>query len=241
MAEGARPEKLSDVLTRLESLGDMQGSEVVRLAPLFADEAELAEFHERHDAERVRRASLEDYRGVAFFGIDAGSTTFKAALIGEDGGLLWSTYASNKGDVLGCAKAAVAELYQALPRDPETDEPLVTDRPLHGHRLRRGACCLRPCGSTPARLRRSPTLRGAQEMLPGVEFILDIGGQDMKCLRVKDGVIDHIMLNEACSSGCGSFIETFASGLEPGRGRVRRRRPSPPRTRWIWAAAAPCS
>ena len=69
-------------------------------------------------------------------------------------------------------------------------------------------------------------LRGAQEMLPGVEFILDIGGQDMKCLRVKDGVIDHIMLNEACSSGCGSFIESFASGLEPGRGRVRRRRPS---------------
>ena len=125
VAEGARPEKLADVLARLEGLGDMQGSEVVRLSPLFADEAELAEFHARHDAERVRRASLEDYRGVAFLGIDAGSTTFKAALIGEDGALLWSTYASNKGDVLGCAKAAVAELYQALPRDPETDEPLV--------------------------------------------------------------------------------------------------------------------
>ena len=84
-------------------------------------------------------------------------------------------------------------------------------------------------------------LRGAQEMLPGVEFILDIGGQDMKCLRVKDGVIDHIMLNEACSSGCGSFIESFAARPEPGRGRVRRKRPSPPRTRSIWAAAAPCS
>ena len=85
MAVRAAPEPLADVLTRLEGLGDMQGSEVVRLAPLFADEGELAEFRERHDAERVRRGSLADYRGVAFLGIDAGSTTFKAALIGEDG------------------------------------------------------------------------------------------------------------------------------------------------------------
>ena len=212
VAEGARPEKLSDVLTRLEGLGDMQGSEVVRLAPLFADEAELAEFHARHDAERVRRASLEDYRGVAFLGIDAGSTTFKAALIGEDGALLWSTYASNKGDVLGCAKAAVAELYQALPRDPETDEPLVQI----GHATVTGygeGLLLEALRVDSGEIETVAHLRGAQEMLPGVEFILDIGGQDMKCLRVKDGVIDHIMLNEACSSGCGSFIESFASGL----------------------------
>ena len=212
VAEGARPEKLFDVLTRLEGLGDMQGSEVVRLAPLFADEAELAEFHARHDAERVRRASLEDYRGVAFLGIDAGSTTFKAALIGEDGALLWSTYASNKGDVLGCAKAAVAELYQALPRDPETDEPLVQI----GHATVTGygeGLLLEALRVDSGEIETVAHLRGAQEMLPGVEFILDIGGQDMKCLRVKDGVIDHIMLNEACSSGCGSFIESFASGL----------------------------
>ena len=198
--------------TRLESLGDLQGSEVVRLAPLFADEAELAEFHERHDAERVRRASLEDYRGVAFLGIDAGSTTFKAALIGEDGALLWSTYASNKGDVLGCAKAAVAELYQALPRDPETAEPLVQI----GHATVTGygeGLLLEALRVDSGEIETVAHLRGAQEMLPGVEFILDIGGQDMKCLRVKDGVIDHIMLNEACSSGCGSFIESFASGL----------------------------
>ena len=212
VAEGARPEKLADVLARLEGLGDMQGSEVVRLAPLFADEAELAEFHARHDAERVRRASLEDYRGVAFLGIDAGSTTFKAALIGEDGALLWSTYASNKGDVLGCAKAAVAELYQALPRDPETDEPLVQI----GHATVTGygeGLLLEALRVDSGEIETVAHLRGAQEMLPGVEFILDIGGQDMKCLRVKDGVIDHIMLNEACSSGCGSFIESFASGL----------------------------
>ena len=197
---------------RLEGLGDMQGSEVVRLAPLFSNDEELAEFRARHDGERVRRASLADYRGVAFLGIDAGSTTFKAALIGEDGALLWSTYASNKGDVLGCAKAAVAELYQALPSDPATGAPLVTI----GHATVTGygeGLLLEALRVDSGEIETVAHLRGAQEMLPGVEFILDIGGQDMKCLRVKDGVIDHIMLNEACSSGCGSFIESFASGL----------------------------
>ncbi len=214
-AEGARSERLADVLARLEGLGDVQGSEVVRLAPLFADDAAYAEFRARHDAERVRRGSLEDYRGVAFLGIDAGSTTFKAALIGEDGSLLWSTYASNKGDVLGCAKAAVAELYRALPRDPRTGEPCVTI----GHATVTGygeGLLLEALRVDSGEIETVAHLRGAQEMLPGVEFILDIGGQDMKCLRVKDGVIDSIMLNEACSSGCGSFIESFATGLDLG-------------------------
>ena len=211
-ADGARAEQLADVLARLENLGDMQGSEVVRLAPLFASEDEYAEFKQRHDAERVRRASLADYRGVAFLGIDAGSTTFKAALIGEDGSLLWSTYASNKGDVLGCAKAAMAELYRALPTDDEGN-PLVRI----GHSTVTGygeGLLLEALRVDSGEIETVAHLRGAQEMLPGVEFILDIGGQDMKCLRVKDGVIDHIMLNEACSSGCGSFIESFASGLD---------------------------
>ena len=212
-AEGAAPERLADILTRLEGLGDMQGSEVVRLAPLFADDAEYAAFRERHDAERVRRASLADYRGTAFLGIDAGSTTFKAALIGGDGALLWSTYASNKGDVLGCAKAALADLYRALPTDAATGEPLVTI----GHATVTGygeGLLLEALRVDSGEIETVAHLRGAQAMLPGVEFILDIGGQDMKCLRVKDGVIDHIMLNEACSSGCGSFIESFASGLD---------------------------
>ena len=84
-------------------------------------------------------------------------------------------------------------------------------------------------------------LRGAQEMLPGVEFILDIGGQDMKCLRVKDGVIDHIMLNEACSSGCGSFIESFACRSQLRRGGIRQNGALPPSILSTWAAAAPYS
>ena len=211
-AENANVERLSAIITRLENLGDVQGSEVVRLAPLFANDEELQEFYERHDKEVVRRSSLEDYRGTAFLGIDAGSTTFKAALIAEDGSLLWSSYANNKGDVLGCAKARMAELYAALPRDPQTGEPLVEI----GHSTVTGygeGLLLEALRVDSGEIETVAHLRGAQEMLPGVEFILDIGGQDMKCLRVKDGVIDHIMLNEACSSGCGSFIESFASGL----------------------------
>ena len=211
-SDTVKVESLNDVLTRLRSLGDVQGSEVVRLPPLFADEADYAEFRERHDKERVRRGDLMEYEGVAYLGIDAGSTTFKATLIGEDGELLWSHYMSNKGDVLGCAKSTLAELYNDLPVDADTGEPLVRI----GHSTVTGygeQLLLEALQVDSGEIETVAHLRGAQEMLPGVEFILDIGGQDMKCLRVKDGVIEHIMLNEACSSGCGSFIESFASGL----------------------------
>ena len=207
-----KAELLSDVLERLRNLGDIQGSEVVRLDPLFADEEEFAEFKERHDREKVKRGDLMAYTGTAYLGIDAGSTTFKAALIGEDGELLWSSYCNNKGDVLGTAKRAIADMYGALPVDATTGEPFVTI----GHATVTGygeALLLEALRIDSGEIETVAHLRGAQEMLPGVEFILDIGGQDMKCLRVRDGVIDHIMLNEACSSGCGSFIESFASGL----------------------------
>ncbi len=210
--DGAKVETLTDVIGRLEGLGDLQGSEVVRLAPLFADEAEYDEFTARHAQEKVRCAPLADYRGDAYLGIDAGSTTFKAALIGREGELLWSTYASNKGDVLGCAKVAIAQLYAELPKDAGTGRALVDI--AHSTVTGYGeGLLLEALQVDSGEIETVAHLRGAQEMLPGVEFILDIGGQDMKCLRVKDGVIDHIMLNEACSSGCGSFIESFASGL----------------------------
>jgi len=211
-SETVKIEKLNDVINRLHNLGDMQGSEVTRLAPLFASPEDYEAFRARHAAECVQEASLEDYRGTAYLGIDAGSTTFKAVLIGEDGKLLWSHYMSNKGDVLGCARTSLASLYESLPTDPETGEPLVTI----GHSTVTGygeGLLLEALQVDSGEIETVAHLRGAQEMLPNVEFILDIGGQDMKCLRVKDGVIDHIMLNEACSSGCGSFIESFASGL----------------------------
>ena len=211
-SETVKAELLDDVLDRLKNLGDIQGSEVVRLPPLFASEDEYAQFKDRHDGECVRRGDLMSYEGTAYLGIDAGSTTFKAALIGEDGALLWSHYASNKGDVLGCARTALSNLYNEMPVDADTGEPLVHI----GHATVTGYgehLLLEALRVDSGEIETVAHLRGAQEMLPGVEFILDIGGQDMKCLRVKDGVIDHIMLNEACSSGCGSFIESFATGL----------------------------
>lgn len=207
----AKAELLSDVVSRLENLGDTQGSEVVRLPPLFTNEAEYNEFKERHDKEKVKRADLATYEGTAYLGIDAGSTTFKSALVAEDGALLWSSYVNNKGDVLGCAKRAVANLYNQLPVDAAGNPKVAI-----GHVTVTGygeALLLEALRVDSGEIETVAHLRGSQEMLPGVEFILDIGGQDMKCLRVKDGVIDHIMLNEACSSGCGSFIESFASGL----------------------------
>ena len=211
-SETVKAELLSDVLDRLKNLGDIQGSEVVRLPPLFADEDEYVRFRQRHDGECVRRGELMDYEGTAYLGIDAGSTTFKAALIGEDGALLWSHYASNKGDVLGCARAALTNLYNDMPVNADTGEPLVRI----GHATVTGYgehLLLEALRVDSGEIETVAHLRGAQEMLPGVEFILDIGGQDMKCLRVKDGVIEHIMLNEACSSGCGSFIESFAVSM----------------------------
>ncbi|MDO5335057.1 MAG: acyl-CoA dehydratase activase-related protein, partial [Coriobacteriia bacterium] len=211
MKEGAKAELLSDVVERLDNLGDVQGSEVVRLPPLFADAEDYEEFKARHDSERVRREKLEDYEGLAYLGIDAGSTTFKTALVSEDGALLWSSYANNKGDVLGCAKRTIAELYELLPKNADGSARVkighVTVTGYGEHLL------LEALNIDSGEIETVAHLRGSEEMLPGVEFILDIGGQDMKCLRVKDGVIEHIMLNEACSSGCGSFIESFATGL----------------------------
>lgn len=203
--EARKTEKLKDVLERLKSLGDIQGSEVERLAPLFATEKEYSDFSARHAKEVVKKGNLDNYEGFVFLGIDAGSTTFKAALVGENNELLWSTYASNKGDVLGCAKQALKDLYAALPDTATIGHSTVTG---YGEGL-----LLEALNVDSGEIETVAHLRGAKEMMPDVEFILDIGGQDMKCLKVKNGIIDHIMLNEACSSGCGSFIESFASGL----------------------------
>ncbi|MDR3315618.1 MAG: acyl-CoA dehydratase activase, partial [Coriobacteriales bacterium] len=200
------PLTLPAIEARLEKLGNTQGSEVVRLDPLFASREEYDSFVARHAEATVLRASLEEYRGRAFLGIDAGSTTFKAALIGEGGELLWQFYANNRGDVLGTAKYALGELYKAQPPEMTLGHVTVTG---YGEGLLLEAL---QCDS--GEIETIAHLRGARELLPEVDFILDIGGQDMKCLRIKDGVIDHIMLNEACSSGCGSFIESFAVSLK---------------------------
>ncbi len=203
--ESDRRVTFGEVIEALENLGDMQGSEVQRLEPLFANDEELAEFHSRHDAEVVPRGDLASYSGRVFIGIDAGSTTMKAAVVGEDGELLYTWYGNNRGDVLGTARYIMNDIYDKLPASCTVGHVTTTG---YGEAL-----LIEALGADSGEIETVAHLRGAKAFVPEVEFILDIGGQDMKCLRVADGVIEHIMLNEACSSGCGSFIASFADSM----------------------------
>ncbi len=196
---------LPKLIEELDGLGDIQGSEVQRLAPLFATAADKAEFDARHGAQVVAHGDLANYRGRVFIGIDAGSTTMKGAVIGEDGELLRTWYGPNKGDVLGTARILMDDFYDALPQGCTVGHVTCTG---YGEGL-----LIEALHADSGEIETVAHLRGANEVLPGVEFILDVGGQDMKCLRVKNGVIEHIMLNEACSSGCGSFISAFADSM----------------------------
>ena len=195
----------AEVIDALENLGDMQGSEVQRLDPLFANDEELAEFHTRHDTQVVPKGDLATYRGRVFIGIDAGSTTMKAAVVGEDGELLYTWYGNNRGDVLGTARVIMDDIYDKLPEGCTVGHVTTTG---YGEAL-----LIEALGADSGEIETVAHLRGAKAFVPDVEFILDIGGQDMKCLRVHNGIIEHIMLNEACSSGCGSFIESFADSM----------------------------
>ena len=196
------------LIAAIDALGDTQGSEVARLDPLFATQEDYQEFKQRHDQEVVPRGDLERYRGCVFIGLDAGSTTMKAALVGEDGQLLYTWYGNNNGDILGTAKTIMADFYAHIPAGCTIGHVTTTG---YGEAL-----LIEALKADSGEIETVAHLRGAKAFLPGVQFILDIGGQDMKCLRVADGVIEHIMLNEACSSGCGSFIESFAVSMDMG-------------------------
>lgn len=195
-------EVLIDRLAHTKSLGDAISA---HLDPLFATDAERAEFVARHAQERVARADLASYRGPVYMGIDAGSTTMKAALVGEAGQLLWTWYGSNRADILGCAKDVLKEARAALPSGTWIAQAVSTG---YGEQL-----LLAALGVDSGEIETVAHVKGAEAFVPDVDFILDIGGQDMKCLTVKDGVIDQIMLNEACSAGCGSFVESFATSM----------------------------
>ncbi|QWT18251.1 2-hydroxyacyl-CoA dehydratase [Collinsella sp. zg1085] len=195
-----------ELIAGIDELGSTQGSEVARLAPLFATPADQAAFTARHNQEVVPREDVSTYTGKrVFIGLDAGSTTMKAAMVGEQGQLLHTWYGSNNGDILGTAKAIMADFYAHLPQGTSIGHVTTTG---YGEAL-----LIEALQADSGEIETVAHLRGAKAFLPGVQFILDIGGQDMKCLRVRDGVIEHIMLNEACSSGCGSFIESFAVSM----------------------------
>ena len=190
---------------RLPVLNEITVHEVERLKPLFADAGELEQFRKRHAENKVARKALENHKGACFLGIDAGSTTTKLALTDSEGSLLYSFYGSNEGSPLNSVVKNLKVLYGLLPKDAHIANSTVTG---YGEGLIKRA--LQVDGGE---IETIAHYKAAGRFLPGVEFILDIGGQDMKCMHVKNGVIDSIMLNEACSSGCGSFIETFANSL----------------------------
>ena len=195
---------LRDMQNRLENRIEME-FEVERLEPLFASEKDYKEFTDRHAKHQVPVADLATYKGKAFLGIDAGSTTTKAALVGEDGTLLYSFYHGNDGNPLGTTISAIKDIYSKLPKDVKIVHSCSTG---YGEALIKAALLL-----DEGEVETVSHYYAASFFEPDVDCILDIGGQDMKCIKIKNQTVDSVQLNEACSSGCGSFIETFAKSL----------------------------
>ncbi len=192
------------LLARLEN-GVELTAEVTRMEPLFKDAEDYEKFKDRHDRDQVKRIPLSNYHGDAFLGIDAGSTTTKVALVSDKGELLYSFYAGNEGSPLNVVMKSLNEMYDMMPEDVVIRNSCVTG---YGEGLIKEALMI-----DLGYIETVAHYKAAQFFKPDVDFILDIGGQDMKCIRIKDNVIDSVLLNEACSSGCGSFIETFAKSL----------------------------
>ena len=194
-----------ELLNRLKIKKNDFMFETARLEPLFSGEKEYQEFVQRHGRARVKEKALAAYKGRSFLGMDVGSTTTKAVLIDEQGNMLYSFYRNNNGNPLQSAINCLKDLYKQLPAEVEIAYACVTG---YGENLIKSALKF-----DDGQVETVAHFTAANHFLPGVNLILDIGGQDMKCLQIKDGIIENIMLNEACSSGCGSFLETFARSL----------------------------
>ncbi|MCI8550992.1 MAG: 2-hydroxyacyl-CoA dehydratase [Lachnospiraceae bacterium] len=179
--------------------------EVKRLEPLFKDQEDYDRFLERHHHHNVATAELDTYEGDCFLGIDAGSTTTKVALVGEDGSLLYSFYSNNNGSPLKTTIRAMKEISELLPPSASIKYSCSTG---YGEALIKAALML-----DEGEVETVSHYYAASFFDPEVDCILDIGGQDMKCIKIKNQTVDSVQLNEACSSGCGSFIETFAKSL----------------------------
>ena len=193
------------VLIERLSHGIKMDFEVKRMEPLFTDEADYEDFKTRHASHDVKKGDLATYEGNCYLGIDAGSTTTKVALVGEDGSLLYRFYSNNNGSPLATAIRAMQEIHDQLPEKAQIAYSCSTG---YGEALLKSALML-----DEGEVETISHYYAAAAFEPDVDCILDIGGQDMKCIKIKDGTVDSVQLNEACSSGCGSFIETFAKSL----------------------------
>lgn len=205
-AEESEPTTMAKLIDTLENGNQAQLNPSKTLTPLFKDENELAQFRQRHAKAQASEKNLSEHHGVAFLGIDAGSTTTKVVLINEDGDILFSFYGNNEGQPLETTMAVLKDLYEQLPEDVYIGKATATG---YGEALIKNALKV-----DIGEVETMAHYKAANFFQPGVDFILDIGGQDMKAMTIKEGVLSSIQLNEACSSGCGSFIETFAKSLK---------------------------
>ena len=196
---------VDSIIEKLPNVLHVVADEIGRLRPLFESPEELSAFRQRHERAKAPKGDLRTYSGDCYLGIDAGSTTTKAVIIGGDNEILYSWYGSNFGSPFHSAIKILKDIYTMLPENARIVRSAVTG---YGEGLIKSAL-----GVDYGEIETIAHYKAAEQFLPGVEFILDIGGQDMKCLKLKEGVIQSIMLNEACSSGCGSFIEAFATSL----------------------------
>ena len=203
-AETFEPVEIDALIGRLRT-GVQTAFELKRLPPLFSSQEHYDAFCARHAVAVVPKSDLRQARGDCFLGIDAGSTTTKLALIGEDGKLLFSFYASNRGDPVRTAIQAMEQLFAGLPAEARIARSCSTG---YGEQLLKTAFNL-----DEGEVETIAHCTAAAFFDPQVDCVLDIGGQDMKCIRLRHGSVDNVLLNEACSSGCGSFLENFANSL----------------------------
>lgn len=201
----ANPISVEKLKAKIEMFKASKDSTTKPLHPLFQGNVDYEKFKERHDKARVSRKDLSELSGDCFIGIDAGSTTTKIAVIDRDGNLCYSLYQNNGGNPLNSVMGMLKKVYEVLPKDAKIRYCGVTG---YGEKLIQTALNV-----DLGEIETIAHYTAAKQFMPDVTSIVDIGGQDMKYIKIKNGAIDNIMLNEACSSGCGSFIETFSKSL----------------------------
>jgi predicted CoA-substrate-specific enzyme activase len=205
LAEKRESRSTSSLLAAVRDADRTFLNDTKHIAPLFRDFAEYEEFRNRHDGNKAPRRDIKKAKGRLFLGIDAGSTTTKAVVIDDEKRILYSFYKNNEGKPLDAVRLMLWELYSLMNDRSHIANSAVTG---YGEGLVKAAYKV-----DMGEIETIAHYKAAEEFLPGVSFILDIGGQDMKCMKIRDGAIYSIMLNEACSSGCGSFIETYSKSV----------------------------
>ena len=203
-ADGKNPVNLSELLVKLKNREGFV-PDIIRIDPIFKSKEDKIAFDERHKKDQIPVLDIKDQKGELYLGLDAGSTTTKAVVINKKGELVYTYYASNKGNPVMSAVTIMKDIYSKMPEDCYLAHSCVTG---YGENIIKAALNI-----DIGEIETMAHFQSAKFFCPNVDFIIDIGGQDMKCMKIRNGVIDSIMLNEACSSGCGSFIQTFAQTL----------------------------